>query len=139
MTCLTLHNSRQFPSFPQCRDVQAAAQCSVDSLTLLHHVAVICTGMTAQSFEHPTDDLKSKKQMLEPASMPEHGHHQDQAEKLSSAHMSKHAQRAEHVSFRSRQNTTSPEAQSVVEGLIPVKSGRRGARLKKLLLVRSAT
>ena len=119
--------------------MQAAAQCSADSLTLLHHVAVICAGMTAQSFQHPTDGLKSKKQMLEPASMPEHGHHQDQAEKLSSAHMSKHEQPAEPVSFRSRQSTTSPEAQSVVEGLIPVKLGRRGTRLKKLLLVRFAT
>ena len=119
--------------------MQAAAQYSVDSVTLLRHVAVTRAGMTAQSFEHLTDDLNSKKQMLEPASMPEHGPYQDQAERLSLAHTSRHERPAEHVSFSSRQNTTSPEARSVVEGLIPVKSGRRAIAFKKLLLVRSAT
>ena len=92
-------------------------------------------GMRAKSFEYPTYDLSSKKQMLKPASMPGHDH---QAEKRRSRHASRHERDAEHVSFRGQQNTTSPEARSVAEELIPVSSGRRGA-LRKLLLVRSDT
>lgn len=91
-------------------------------------------GIRAKSFEYPTYHLNSKRS-LKAGNVPGQANSNwDQAERQHAAQAGRRERHAEHMSFRSWQNTTSPEARSVEE-LIPVQSGKRRT-VTKVLLVR---